>query len=579
MSMTTSTLPTTSITGATVLVVSTISKSYHSQPVLNDLSLTLVEGSRVGLVGANGVGKSTLLKIIVGQVEADSGGVQLYAGRRMGYLAQTIQAAEGRTLQDLLDEAQSHLRNLETRLRDLEFAMASAEDDALDAILTEYGEVTDAFERAGGYTQEARLEVTLAGLRVDHLARDREFSSFSGGEKARVGLALLLLEAPDVLLLDEPTNHLDWATLDWLEKTLSSYRGALLIVSHDRTFLNHTVNAIVEIDEHTRTAKRYSGNYDSYLTEKTRQRAQWQTDYEAQQEEIRRLRLEIKEVARRNNNYRPHTDKDKFVRNAKIANHDETVSARVQRAETRLRWIHEDPVPEPPEPLQFHAEFDPTALRGRYPLTVERLSKCFGDRTIFDDVSFTLGAQDRIALVGENGAGKSTLLHLITGALDPDHGLIEWSPTAWLGVLDQEQRSLDPTAEVMEAFIEGLEGNNASSVQQHTAMLLRTGLFRLDDLQKRVGELSVGQQRKLQVAKLMRGGANVLLLDEPTNHISFDVLEALESALPEFPGAIIAATHDRRFLEHFDGAVWEVRDGRITSYESYARYLEAKSDF
>jgi macrolide transport system ATP-binding/permease protein len=574
MSMTTSPLTTTSTSGATVLVVSYISKSYHSQPVLNNISLTLVEGSRVGLVGANGVGKSTLLKIIVGETEADSGFVQLYAGRRMGYLAQTIQAAEGRTLRDLLDDAQSHLRTLEARLRDLESAMASAEGDALDAILMEYGEVTDAFERAGGYTQEARLEVTLAGLRVDHLARDREFSGFSGGEKARVGLALLLLEAPDVLLLDEPTNHLDWATLDWLEKTLSTYRGALLIVSHDRTFLNHTVNAIVEIDEHTRQAKRYSGNYDAYLVEKTRQRAQWEADYASQQEEIRRLRLEIKEVARRNNNYRPHTDKDKFVRNAKIANHDETVSARIKRAETRLRWLMEEPVPELPEPLQFRAEFDPAALRGRYPLTVERLSKCFGDRMIFDDVSFTLGAQDRIALVGENGAGKSTLLHLITGELEPDGGLVEWSASAQVGVLDQEQRSLDPSAEAIEAFSDGLEG----SEQQHTAMLLRTGLFRLDDLQKRVGEMSVGQQRKLQVAKLMRSGANVLLLDEPTNHISFDVLEALETALMEFPGAIIAATHDRRFLEQFDGEVWEVRNGTLTPYENYARYLEERTD-
>lgn len=563
----------TTTSGATVLTVGHISKSYHSQPVLNEISLTLVEGSRVGLVGANGVGKSTLLKVIVGEVEQDSGFVQLHTGRRLGYLAQTLQAAEGRTLQDLLDEAQAHLHELEARLRTLESAMAAADGDALDAILTEYGDVTDAFERAGGYTQEALLESTLAGLRVDHLARDRQFSGFSGGEKARVGLALLLLQAPDVLLLDEPTNHLDWATLDWLENTLSTYRGALLIVSHDRTFLNRVVNAIVEIDEHTRQTKRYSGNYDAYLREKTRQRAQWESDYESQQEEIRRLRLEIKEVARRNNNYRPHTDKDKFVRNAKIANHDETVSARVQRAETRLRWLMEEPVPEPPEPLEFRAEFDPAALHGRYPLTVERLSKCFGERVIFDEVSFTLGAQDRIALIGENGAGKSTLLHLLTGELEPDAGLVEWSASAQVGVLDQEQRALDASAEVIEAFAGGLEG----SEQTHKAMLLRSGLFRLDDLQKRVGELSVGQQRKLQVARLMRSGANILLLDEPTNHISFDVLEALEAALPNFPGAIIAATHDRRFLEQFDGAVWEVSGGTITPYDSYARYLEARA--
>ncbi|MCI0348598.1 MAG: ATP-binding cassette domain-containing protein, partial [Acidobacteriales bacterium] len=282
------------------LTISNITKTYAFHQVLNQASLTLNAGERIGLVGANGVGKSTLLKIVTGEIEADSGSVMLIPGAKIGYLPQAIAGFEGKTLADLVADSMRYLRELEGRMRALEQQMESASDDALDAVMMEYGEASEQFERHGGYEIDHRVDTVLDGLRVGHIPRERQLATLSGGEKARVGLAMLLLKAPDVLLLDEPTNHLDFASLNWLEGYLQGYRGGILIVSHDRQFLNRTVNAIVELDEHTRTTKRYSGNYDAYHQAKVQERRTWEIEYERQQEEIKALRIEIKETARRN---------------------------------------------------------------------------------------------------------------------------------------------------------------------------------------------------------------------------------------------------------------------------------------
>ncbi|MBE2270521.1 MAG: ABC-F family ATP-binding cassette domain-containing protein [Anaerolinea sp.] len=543
------------------ITVSDIHKSYNSNAVLNGVSLTLNDGERIGLVGANGVGKSTLLKIITGELDADSGTVQLSSGRRVGYLAQTIKFAEGKSVADLIADSLDHVYGLERKMRALEVAMSQLDGEALDQTLADYGDASDQFERYGGYDLDYRLDTVLAGLGVDQLDRARPFATLSGGEKARVGLALLLLGAPDVLLLDEPTNHLDFAMLDWLESYLRRYPGAILIVSHDRQFLNRTVNAIIEIDEHQRVAKRYAGNYDAYLIERTRERRQWQIDFERQQEEIRDLRLQIKETAHRNTNYRAHTDNDKFVINIKIATHDHTVSKRIKAAEEKLKRIEANPIPMPPEPLAFVADFDPEALKGGLPIIASGLRKSYGDRTLFDDVNFVVGAKSRIVIIGENGAGKSTLLRILVGDEQADAGSVYIHPAVRTGYLDQERRAItaDPHLNVFEAFRQGLEDNDKALM----SLLLRMGLFRYDDLRGEVGALSSGQQRKLQIARLMALRANLLILDEPTNDVSFDVLEGLEDALKQFPGAVIAVSHDRRFIERFGGDVWALRDGRL----------------
>jgi macrolide transport system ATP-binding/permease protein len=553
-----------------VITITNISKAYGMHPVLKGVSFTLNAGERIGLVGANGVGKSTLLKILTGDLRADEGSITLAAGARLGYLVQVIVAAEGQTFGDMIAAAQSHVRALEGQMRALEDDLTRVSGDALTAALAAYGEVSEQFEHAGGYQAEAQAEAVLTGLGVGHLPRDRTLATLSGGEKTRAALALLLLGAPDVLLLDEPTNHLDFASLDWLESYLSAYRGAALIVSHDRHFLNGTVTAIVEIDEHERTAKRYTGDYDAYHAAKQKERRAWEQNYARQQEEIQALSLEAKETSRRNNNYRTHTDSDKFIRNDKIATHAHTVSRRVRAAEEKLERILANPIPQPPAPLRFDPRFDPDALRGHLPLVISGVGRAFGERAILREVSFTVGPHSRIVLAGPNGAGKSTLLRIIAGVERADSGVVYRNPAVRIGYLDQEGMTFDPALTLFEAYSAGLEG----SEQQRKTALIKSGLFRYEDFERPVSGLSSGQRRKLQIARLIGERSNLLLLDEPTNYVSFDVLEGLEAALRDFPGPIIAATHDRRFMQGFGGEVYALADGTMQAYlGGYEEYM------
>jgi len=559
---------------ANYLSVSNISKTYGFHTVLNNVSFVLNAGERIGLVGANGVGKSTLLKIVMGEVEPDDGSVLLTPGTQLGYLAQTITAYDGKTVDDLIAESMRRVHELEGQMRDLEAQMTAVTGAALDQVMAYYGDVTEQFERAGGYDLGYRVDTVLNGLGVSHIQRERLFATLSGGEKARVGLALLLLQSPDVLLLDEPTNHLDFVSLEWLESYLAAYPGAILTVAHDRQFLNRTVNAILEIDEHSRAAKRYSGDYGAYQAAKIRERHKWEIDYTNQQAEIKALKLEIKETAHRNSNYRAHTDSDKYIRNAKIENHAGTVAKRIRAAEEKLKRIEANPIPQPPAPLRFDPDFDPERLKGRLPIVVSGLTKAYGERTILRDVSFTVGLHSRIVLVGPNGAGKSTLLKILLGMEAADAGEVHIHPAVKIGYLSQEHDLLDPSKTAFDAYRAGLPGTD----QQLKAMLIKSGLSRYDEFGRLVGQLSSGQQRKLLIARLIAGRANLLVLDEPTNDVSFDVLEALETALHDFPGPVIAASHDRRFMQQFDGELWELRDGDLIQHlGGYAEYVGAES--
>lgn len=578
-----------------LLTITNISKAYGLHTVLNNVSLVLNAEERIGLVGANGVGKSTLLKIIAHKLEADNGSILFAPPMELGYLPQVITGFDHQTLGDLVNDALKRVHQLEARMRQLEQHMPNLQDAALESALTEYGEVTEQFERAGGYDTDYRVDQVMTGLGVNYIPRDRHFGTLSGGEKSRAGLALLLLRSPDVLLLDEPTNHLDYAALTWLEDYLSRYRGAMLVVSHDRQFLNRTVNAIVEINEHTRQTKRYSGNYDIYHQAKIQERLKWEADYAGQQEEIRALQLDAKETARNNRNYRAHTDSDKFIRNAKIAQHDHTVSKRVRLAEEKLKRILADPVKQPPAPLRFDPRFDPNALKGRLPIVVSNLSKSFGERCLLQEVSFTVSLNSRIVLAGPNGAGKSTLVKLLAGLEQPDSGDIFINPAVRMGLLEQEVIALTPRPPLPQG--EGEKQRNVASQNGHDSslfevfkvgmdeyeeqalktMLIRSGLFRYEDFDKPLNGLSSGQRRKLQIARLIFGRANLLLLDEPTNDLSFDVLEALEEALRDFPGPVIAASHDRRFMQHFGGEIWELREGQLVKHLSgYEEYIESQ---
>src|SRR5438876_6892232 len=541
-----------------MLAVRHLSKSYGAITVLEDISFIVNPNDRVGIVGSNGVGKTTLLNILVGQESIDSGSFSFDPNTEVGYLPQTTPEFSGHTMQDLILESVGNLRQLEERTRELEIAMSTAKDDQLAGLTDEYEQVSTRFQDRGGYELDYRIDTILEGLRISYLPRDREMQTLSGGEKARVGLAILLLRSPDLLLLDEPANHLDFASLEWLESYLSNYKGRILLVSHDRQFLNRTVNQIFEIDEHSHHLKKYDGNYDTYVLAKAAERAKWEEDYERQQEEIKELRKRMRVTARNVAHNRPPTDNDKSAYNFFGGRVQNTISRGVRAAEEQLRRIEANPIPKPPKLMQVSSSFNIEPLQAEVVVRVSKLTKCWDETCILDDVNFTIASGARILLFGPNGAGKTTLLKMLIGIEMPDRGEIHIVDSARIGYLPQDpQMDLEKT--VLETYRYGQVGYEGEFVGR----LIGYGLFSLEDMQKKVGQLSIGQRRKLEIARLMAEGPNVLLLDEPTNYISLDVLEAFEAAILTFPGPVIAVSHDRWFMQRFGGKVWELGGGKI----------------
>jgi len=403
------------------------------------------------------------------------------------------------------------------------------------------------------------MDAILVGLRLDYLPRSRDLGTLSGGERARVGLALLLLSAPDVMLLDEPTSHLDAASLAWLEDYLAAYAGAALIVSHDRQFLNRSVNRIFELDEYTHALKRYEGDYDAYQRAKAAEREAWEESFARQQEEIKDLRKRIRESARQVAHNRKPKDNDKMAYKGKGEWVADAVSRNVRAAEEQLRRVEADPIPKPPRLMRFQPKFQAKALRANAIVGMEHVSKRYGDRQVLSDVSLTVLPESRIALVGPNGAGKTTLLRILLGLESPDEGSVRLAPGARIGYLPQEPEVGSGERTVFDAYREGLEGYESNLV----AGILGNGLFHLEDLTKTVAQRSPGQKRKLELARLLAHGPNVLLLDEPSNYVSLDVLEAFEAAVLAFPGPVLLISHDRWLLKRFGGARWELADGRL----------------
>jgi macrolide transport system ATP-binding/permease protein len=543
-----------------LLTVRNISKTYGAVSVLDGVTFALEPGEHVGLVGANGAGKSTLIRIIIGEEAADSGEAQRADSTEIGYLPQTLPDIAGRTIDGLLADALGGLRSIEARMRTLEAAMARVSGEALGGLLAEYGQLASQFQDRGGYEMEARMDAILAGLRLDYLPRSRDLGSLSGGERARVGLALLLLRAPDVLLLDEPTSHLDAASLAWLEDYLAAYAGAALIVSHDRQFLNRSVNRIFELDEYTHALKSYEGDYDAYQRVKASEREAWEESFARQQEEIKHLRKRIRESARQVAHNRKPKDNDKLAYKGKGEWVADAVSRNVRAAEEQLRRVELDPIPKPPRLMRFQPKFQAEALRTNAIVRMEHISKRYGDRQVLSDVNLTVLPESRIALVGPNGAGKTTLLRILLGPESPDEGSVRLAPGARIGYLPQEPVVGSGERTVFEAYREGLEGYESNLV----AGILGNGLFHLDDLTKMVAQLSPGQKRKLELARLLALGPNVLLLDEPSNYVSLDVLEVFEAAVLAFPGPVLLISHDRWLLNRFGGVRWELADGRLS---------------
>ncbi|GLV59872.1 ABC transporter ATP-binding protein [Dictyobacter sp. S3.2.2.5] len=543
-----------------LLTCKELSKSYGVQTVLDSLSFVVNAAERIGIVGPNGVGKSTLLRLLVGQEEFDSGTISYAPDSEFGYLPQTTPDFYGQSIQDLIMASVGNLKLMEEQMHSVEAAMASANQDRLPSLMEEYAALSTRFQDRGGYELDYKIDMIMEGLHLTYIERERAVETLSGGERARVGLATLLLSSPEILLLDEPTNHLDFASMEWLENYISTYQGAVVMVSHDRQFLNKTVNMIFEIDEHSHQLRTYTGNYDAYVEAKQAERRRWEESYEQQQEEIKELQKRIRVHGRQvGHGNRPTRDNDKYAKYFFSQNVQSAVARNVRAAQMQLERIEEDPIPKPPELLQVNSQFQSEPIQSQVIVRLEQISKSFGERRLFDRLDLTITPQTRIMLTSPNGTGKTTLLRLINGDEQPDSGTRHIVEGARIGYLAQEPGSLDPEKTIIETYRYeqvGFEG-------EFIGRLLGYGFFRLEDMHKKVEQLSVGQKRKLELACLLAAQPNVLLLDEPTNYISLDVLEAFEAALLRFQGPIIVISHDRWFIQRFQGEKWQLHNGRI----------------
>ncbi len=518
-----------------------VTKSYAHRLVLDRIRFAVRPGEHVGVVGENGSGKSTLLRLAAGLEPPDDGEVTVVSAGGVGHLGQSLGLPDDHTVRQAVDAALAELRWMERRMRELESRLGEDE-------LAEYGDLLAAYEARGGYEADARVEKAMHGLGLAHLAHDRTLGGLSGGERARLALACLLAASPETLLLDEPTNHLDASSTVWLENRLRGHRGTVVVVSHDRRFLERVATAIYEVEDGAVT--RYGGGYGGFLADKAAARIRWEQAYADWGEEVARVEAYAATTARRVAPGRIMRDNNKLAYDRDAGRVQSSVASRVRQARERLRHLRLNAVPRPPDPLRFGGRFD----GGGEGTVAELRDVRVGDRLCVD--ALTIAAGDRLLVHGPNGAGKSTLLDVLAGRV-PGSGHVR--VRARTGYLPQEVTPGDPARTVLAAFAEGLTGD----IDEHRALLSSFGLFRPDVLDVAVGRLSVGQARRLALARLLARPAELLLLDEPTNHLSLALVEELEEALAAYRGALVVVSHDRTLRRRFTGTSIAMRDGRL----------------
>ena len=540
-----------------MLQVNRLTKYYGPQAILEGVSFVISQNDRVGLVGPNGCGKSTLLRIVAGVEDADSGHISLDPTATLGYLPQGEEVALGQTVNAVVRAGIAGLDETRRQLARLEAQMADAHGERQAKLLTAYGEAQARFEMLGGYTIEHRISEVLAGLGLERVGLETPVSQLSGGQQARVRLARLLLTEPTLLLLDEPTNHLDIQTLEWLERTLNHYPGGALIVSHDRTFLDHTVSHILEFDLETHQLNSYAGNYSDFMATKTlRTEKQWSA-WKDQQAEIRRLETDIRRThAQAQQNEAATIDSSARRYAKKVA---KKAKARERRLERYLEA--EDRVEKPKQSWGLKFDFGEMPRGGQVVIDLQGLGHAFDEQPLFQDVNLTLQHGERIALLGPNGSGKSTLLRLIAGALKPTMGVVQVGANVRLGYMPQQQESLDPEATPLSMLCDV-----APLSETEARSFLHFFLFANDEVFVPIGSLSYGERARLLLAKMVIAGANCLVLDEPINHLDIPARERFEAALDAFPGTVLAAVHDRTFIDHFAGSIWAIEGQSIRHY-------------
>ncbi len=529
--------------------VSNLVKEFEvGKKILDGLTFQVDSGERVGLLGPNGCGKTTLLRILTGVMDYDQGEVVIAPGRRLGLISQIPVYPAGHRVEDVLDTAFAPLRQMEEEMASLTARMAAGESDP--ALLARYDKLSAAYQSGGGYETETNKNKVCNGLSIPQDMRQRPFDQLSGGEKTRVNLARLILEDTDILLLDEPTNHLDLRATEWLEEYLEKFKGTVLTVSHDRYFLDRVVDRIVEINQGK--AEFYPGNYSFYAVEKERRYEEKLRQYEKEQAKIEQL-----EKAAAQMRVWAYSGMDKTFKRVK------SMEKRIERMRVTDR---------PKKERKMEVRFGEREFRGDEVLSIKRLAKSFEGRTLFSDVDLEVEGGERIALLGDNGTGKSTLIKVILGEEEPDTGKVRMGPTVKVGYLPQVIHFDHPERNLVDTLIYD-QDCTASTARNRLAAFK----FRGEDVFKTVSSLSGGELSRLRLCMLMDARINLLILDEPTNHLDIQSREWIEEAVEEYGGNLLFVSHDRYFIERFATRIWMLEDGHITDFRgTYEEYRAAR---
>lgn len=532
-----------------ILSCNNVSKAYGTDVIIKSCSFNIEDHEKAAIVGINGAGKSTLLKIITGNESADTGIVTLAKDKTMGYLAQQQDLQSDRSIYDELLSVKQYILDMESELRRIESAMNTATDNELEALMTKYTNLSHEFEMNNGYAYKSEITGVLKGLGFSEEDFSLHVNTLSGGQKTRVSLGKLLLSKPDIILLDEPTNHLDMESISWLENYLLNYSGSVLIVAHDRYFLDKIVSKIIEIDNGVCTV--FSGNYTDYASKKAILRNMKLKEYLNQQRDIRH--------------------QEEVIAKLKQFNREKSI----KRAESREKMLDKIDVIDKPTELnnKMNIQLEPNVISGNDVLTVTGLTKSFDGTTLFDNINFEIKRGERVALIGNNGTGKTTILKLINGLIQPDSGSIYLGAKVSIGYYDQEHHVLDPDKTLFEEIQDAYPGLNNTQIRNTLAAFLFTN----DDVFKYIRDLSGGERGRVSLAKLMLSNANLLILDEPTNHLDIVSKEILENALNNYTGTVLYVSHDRYFINATATRILELTNQNIINYiGNYDYYMEKR---